>query len=119
MKLLVLDGDGIGPEIVGASLAVLDAAEARFGLKTQRLHRDIGLKALGTQGTTFPDDLLPLARGMDGIVLGPMSNLDYPPRDKGASTSRPGSASGWISMPTSAPRAPAPACPTAAPTWTW
>lgn len=83
MKLLVLEGDGIGPEIVAASLAVLDAAEARFGVKSERIHRDIGLKALAAQGTTFPEDLLPLAKTLDGIVLGPMSNLQYPPRDKG------------------------------------
>lgn len=83
MKLLILEGDGIGPEITAASLSVLDAVEARFGLKTDRTHRDIGLKALNTHGTTFPPDLLALARELDGIVLGPMSNLQYPPRDQG------------------------------------
>lgn len=83
MKLLVLAGDGIGPEIVDASMEILAAADGRFGLGLQYTHRDVGLAALGTRGTTLPADIVPLARTMDGVLLGPMSNLDYPPPDQG------------------------------------
>lgn len=83
MKLLVLSGDGIGPEIMSASLEVLAAADAKFGLGLEYTHRDVGIAALKTHGTTLPDDILPLARTLDGVLLGPMSNLHYPPRDKG------------------------------------
>ena len=83
MKLLVLAGDGIGPEIMGASLDVLAAVDAKFGLGLQYTHRDVGLAALETHGTSLPDDILPLARTLDGVLIGPMSNLDYPPRDQG------------------------------------
>ncbi|WP_354059003.1 isocitrate/isopropylmalate dehydrogenase family protein [Devosia sp. 2618] len=83
MKLLVLKGDGIGPEIMGASLAVLEAVGRRFELTFDCIERDVGLDALKTHGTTLPDDILPLARTVDGVLLGPMSNLQYPPRDKG------------------------------------
>ena len=83
MKLLVLPGDGIGPEIVAASLDVLAAVDAQFGLALDYTHRNVGLAALATHGTSLPDDILPLARTLDGVLLGPMSNLDYPPRDKG------------------------------------
>lgn len=83
MKLLVLAGDGIGPEIMDASLAVLAAVDQRFALRLDYTHRDIGLAALKTHGTTLPDDILPLARTLDGVLLGPMSNLQYPPRDNG------------------------------------
>ncbi|MHB2266503.1 isocitrate/isopropylmalate dehydrogenase family protein [Aliihoeflea sp. PC F10.4] len=83
MKLLVLAGDGIGPEIMASSLDVLAAVDAKFSLGLDYTHRDVGLAALKTHGTSLPDDILPLARTLDGILLGPMSNLDYPPRDKG------------------------------------
>lgn len=83
MKLLVLAGDGIGPEIMASSLHVLEAVDDKFALGLQFTHRDVGLKAIGAQGTSLPDDILPLAREMDGTLLGPMSNMQYPPRDQG------------------------------------
>ena len=43
MKLLVLPGDGIGPEITAATLAVLDAADRRFRLGLSYEKHDIGL----------------------------------------------------------------------------
>ncbi|WP_196259632.1 isocitrate/isopropylmalate dehydrogenase family protein [Pelagibacterium limicola] len=83
MRLLVLPGDGIGPEIMAASLDVLTAADRRFGLGLAFEHRAVGLQALESHGTSLPDDILPLAREMDGVLLGPMSNMEYPPREKG------------------------------------
>ncbi len=83
MKLLVLPGDGIGPEIVGATVEVLDAVDRRFSFGFRYTTRDIGFASLEKIGTTLPPDLLDEARGMDGTLLGPISHLDYPPRDKG------------------------------------
>jgi 3-isopropylmalate dehydrogenase len=83
MKILVLPGDGIGEEITRATIAVLDAANARFSLGLQYDFMEIGFKALEKTGTTLPDDVLEKATRSDGIILGPISHLDYPPRDKG------------------------------------
>jgi isocitrate/isopropylmalate dehydrogenase len=83
MKLLVLPGDGIGPEITDATLAVLDSASARFGLGLQYEKRDIGLAALEKHSTTLPAGILERAREVDGVILGPISHLDYPPADQG------------------------------------
>jgi isocitrate/isopropylmalate dehydrogenase len=83
MKLLVLPGDGIGPEIMRATLAVLEAADRRFRLNLSFETRDIGFAALEKTGTTLPDGVLERARQVDGVILGPISHLDYPPRDKG------------------------------------
>ena len=83
MKLLVLPGDGIGPEITEATVAVLDAVSDRFGLGIAYEFRDIGFKTYETHGTTMPDGILARAREVDGVILGPISHLDYPPRDKG------------------------------------
>src|SRR5688572_4197612 len=83
MKLLVLAGDGIGPEITAATLAVLEAADRRFELGLEYDYRDIGFAALEKHGTTLPDGVLQRAREVDGVILGPISHLDYPAADKG------------------------------------
>ena len=78
MELLVLEGDGIGPEITAATLHVLNAAAARFGFTLAFRHERIGLAALEHDGSTFPDGILAAARTMDGVILGPVSHNDYP-----------------------------------------
>jgi isocitrate/isopropylmalate dehydrogenase len=83
MKILVLRGDGIGPEITAATLVVLDAANRKFKLGLEYEHADIGFASLETQGTTCPDAVLARAREVDGVLLGPISHLDYPPREQG------------------------------------
>jgi 3-isopropylmalate dehydrogenase len=83
VKILVLAGEGIGPEITRATLGVLEAASARFGLGLEYEHADIGFASLEKVGTTLPDGVLERAREVDGVILGPISHLDYPPREKG------------------------------------
>lgn len=83
MRIIALPGDGIGPEITAATVAVLRAADARFGLGIQLEQREIGLASLKTDGTTLPDAVVEAAKASDGVVLGPISHLHYPPREKG------------------------------------
>ena len=83
MHILLLPGDGIGPEITAATQQVLEAAGGRTGLPLSFESRDIGFAALATDGTTLPDGVLERIREVDGTVLGPISHLDYPARDKG------------------------------------
>jgi len=83
MKLLVLPGDGIGPEITSAALAVLAAADRAFGLGLELVERPIGLAALAAEGTTLPEAVLAEARAADGVVLGPVSTYEYPPPAEG------------------------------------
>jgi 3-isopropylmalate dehydrogenase len=83
MKLVVLPGDGIGPEITDATLEVLDAADRRFGLGLERESRPVGLAALRASGTTCPEGLLEACRRADGILLGPLDQVAYPPKAQG------------------------------------
>jgi isocitrate/isopropylmalate dehydrogenase len=83
MKLLVLPGDGIGPEITAATLAVLQAADRRFKLNLSYETKEMGLASLKSEGTTLPEGVLQRARELDGVILGPISHLDYPAADKG------------------------------------
>ena len=83
MDIVVMPGDGIGEEITAATLGVLRVADERFGLGLTYDIQEIGFAALEKTGTTFPDAVLERARKADGILLGPISHLDYPDRDKG------------------------------------
>jgi 3-isopropylmalate dehydrogenase len=78
MDILVLEGDGIGPEITAATLRVLDAVGKAFALDLRFERLSIGLAALKASGTTFPPQTLDAARKADGIILGPVSHNDYP-----------------------------------------
>ena len=83
MKILVLPGDGIGPEITEATLSVLDRANARYKLGLEWQHAEMGLVALRKRGSTLPDDVLEAARKAPGIILGPVDHLQYPAREQG------------------------------------
>jgi 3-isopropylmalate dehydrogenase len=83
LNMLVLPGDGIGPEITAAAMQVLTAANEVFSLGMSFEQADIGFAALKTTGTTLPDDVLEKAHRADGVLLGPISHMDYPARDKG------------------------------------
>ena len=54
-KILVLEGDGIGPEITAATVDVLRHVDTLFALDLQFSSCDIGFAALKTAGTKqFP-----------------------------------------------------------------
>ena len=83
MKILALAGDGIGPEITAVTLEVLGRLDQRFELGLRFESREVGLASLKKAGTTFPEAVLAACRAADGIVLGPVSHHDYPPRAQG------------------------------------
>jgi len=83
MKLLVLPGDGIGPEITEATLAVLQAVDRRLAVGLSYEHDRIGFPALEQDGSTFPDRVREKVAHCEGVILGPVSHLDYPPREQG------------------------------------
>ncbi len=83
MDILVLPGDGIGPEITAATASVLVAADRVFDLGLTLTEAEIGLVALEREGTTLPPAVMTAARAAAGIVLGPVSHNVYPPRAEG------------------------------------
>lgn len=79
LRLLVLPGDGIGPEITQATVDVVRAACA----DVEVTFADIGFAALKAQGTTIPDAVIAQAKAADGVILGPVSHNAYPPVAQG------------------------------------
>ena len=82
-RLVVMPGDGIGPEITAATLRVLGAADRAFGLNLAFEEVPVGFAALRQHGTTLPDAAFARAKAADGVILGPVSHNDYPPVAQG------------------------------------
>jgi len=83
MRLLVLPGDGIGPEITAATLAVLRAASDRYQLELDIAEEAVGHDSLRRFGTTVRPELLTAARSADGLVLGPTATFDFKDEARG------------------------------------
>ncbi len=83
MQIVVLPGDGIGPEICAATLQVLARIDARLHLGLTFASHDIGLVSLKQNGVTITPAVIAAARAADAVILGPVSHNDYPPRDQG------------------------------------
>jgi len=79
----VLPGDGIGPEITEATLAVLHQADRTLGLGLTFEQQDIGLASLKASGSTLPPAVMARVPQVDGVILGPVSHYEYPPRSEG------------------------------------
>ncbi|MFC7738637.1 isocitrate/isopropylmalate dehydrogenase family protein [Roseomonas sp. GCM10028921] len=83
MRLAVLPGDDIGPEITEAALRVLRAADARYALGLSYDTHEVGMAAHRRLGTTLPAEAFEAARVADGILLGPGGMTEYPPLSEG------------------------------------
>lgn len=83
MKIALLPGDGIGPEITEATRTVLAAADRKHGLGFNFTEVAIGFAALKAEGSTLPDAAFAAAQAADALILGPVSHMDYPPREAG------------------------------------
>lgn len=83
MKLLLLPGDGIGPEITAATCNVLESLSIVHSLSLTLEQREIGLASLANEGTTLPDAVMRRILEVDGVILGPVSHYEYPPGEEG------------------------------------
>ncbi len=81
--LVVMQGDGIGPEITAATLLVLREVDRLFSLGLSYEDVPIGVAGLKTHGTTLPDPSFEAAKRADGVILGPVSHNEYPPVAQG------------------------------------
>ncbi len=69
-KILVLPGDGIGPEIVTEAVNVLEAAKAKFNLNIELDNALVGGAAYDEFGSPLPDVTMEKAKSADAILLG-------------------------------------------------
>ena len=81
MKIAVLPGDGIGPEIVAQAVKVLEALRAD-GAKIEMETAPIGGAGYDAAGDPLPEATLELARAADAVLLGAVGGPQYDALDR-------------------------------------
>ena len=80
-KILVLPGDGIGPEIVAEALKVIRCLQSSYGLHVELEEGLIGGAAYDATGNPLPQETLEKALGVDAILLGAVGGPQWEPLD--------------------------------------
>ena len=83
MHIVILPGDGIGPEITAATRQVLETLDSKLSLGLALEELPMGLATLDSHASTLPREVLDQARAADGVILAPVSTYDYPPPEQG------------------------------------
>ncbi|WP_019633070.1 3-isopropylmalate dehydrogenase [Actinomadura atramentaria] len=78
IRLAVIPGDGIGPEVVAEGLKVLAAAAPTSDLAFEQTTYDLGAARWHRTGETLPDSVLEELRGQDVILLGAVGDPSVP-----------------------------------------
>jgi 3-isopropylmalate dehydrogenase len=77
-KIAIMDGDGIGPEIVQVAVKVLESVEIMIeSLNFEFVTYPVGLKSYENQGSTLPQETLDALSLCDGAILGPLTTHEY------------------------------------------
>ncbi len=77
MKIAVLPGDGIGPEIVAEAVKVLQRLQAIHGLRFELEYADVGGTAYTNHGHPLPEATLRLAQAADAVLFGSVGDPRY------------------------------------------
>ena len=75
--VLLLPGDGIGPEVVDAARTVMDVASRHFGIELSYEERKIGATAIREEGEPVSEETLEKARASDAVLLGAVGHPDF------------------------------------------
>ena len=76
-KIVALAGDGIGPEIMEAGLAVLEALASKTGFNYEIDRRPFGGAGIDAAGHPLPDETLKACREADAILLAAIGSPQY------------------------------------------
>ncbi len=71
-KVALLNGDGIGPDVMRTAMRVLHATGERFGFELDVTEGLIGQAALQATNNPLPIETIQLCRKADGVMLGPV-----------------------------------------------
>ena len=80
-NILILPGDGIGPEIVAEAVKVLDTLNDTFGLQLETEEGLVGGAAYDAAGHPLPESTLKAAKAADAVLLGAVGGPKWEPLD--------------------------------------
>ncbi len=75
-KIVLLPGDGTGPEVMREAVKVLDAVEAAFGVRFDKVPFPIGGQYYLETGAEWPDGTFESCKAADAILLGAVGHPD-------------------------------------------
>lgn len=84
-SIVVLPGDGIGPEVVEQAVKVLQSVEKRFGHTFHLQHALVGVAAIEAEGEAISDATMDLCHNSDAILFGAVGGL---PRFEGPNSKK-------------------------------
>ncbi|MBO5276468.1 MAG: 3-isopropylmalate dehydrogenase, partial [Alistipes sp.] len=70
IKIAVLSGDGIGPEIVAQAVKAVDAVAAKFDYKVSYTHAVVGAAAIDAVGDPYPEATHEACMAADAVLFG-------------------------------------------------
>lgn len=71
-KIALLDGDGIGPEIMAEAIKILDLIADRNDVSFELIHAPFGACAYFSNGNSFPEETKAVCDAADAILKGPI-----------------------------------------------
>jgi 3-isopropylmalate dehydrogenase len=77
MKITVLPGDGIGPEVTREAVSVLTSVASAFGLEIETEEHLIGGVAIRQKGSPFPDETRESCMNSDAVLLGAVGSPEF------------------------------------------
>lgn len=77
-RIAVLPGDGIGPEVVEATLTVLNAVQNVVDVKLEMLRGEAGFDVIQKYGTNLPPKTVEMIKKTDACLKGPMTTPEEP-----------------------------------------
>ncbi len=81
-KILVLPGDGIGPEIVAEAAKILECLRQEYGLEATLEYGLLGGCAVDALGAPYPEETRRQARAADAILLGAVGGARWEKLDR-------------------------------------
>lgn len=86
LRIGLLEGDGIGPEIVPVAAWVVDAALTAVDCEVEWVPLPLGRSAIDQYGTAIPDETVATLDDLDLWILGPHDSASYPPEHRSGLT---------------------------------
>ncbi len=77
LKIALLPGDGIGPEIIEQAVGVLGAVEAKYGHKFSYTKALVGACAIDATGNPYPDETHEICLASDVVLFGAIGDPKY------------------------------------------
>lgn len=76
-KLVLLPGDGIGPEVMQAAIKIMTHVADRFNVSFETIEKPVGGTAIDQQGEPLPDDTLEACYNADAVLLGAVGGTQW------------------------------------------